>query len=305
MLNTVERARGRWREILPRLGIETGFLTNRHGPCPLCGGRDRYRFDDRDGTGSYFCGQCGPGVGIILVRKRNKWDHATACAEVDRIIGDGAPITAAAPTRAAKPEGSRAAAIERLLREATDHNVVEAYLAKRGITTRSPVLQGIRACPYFDEKGRLIGRFPAVVAPIVGPDGVLQSAQRIYIADVEPRKKAMPPVGTINGAAVRLHTPVDGALGVAEGIETSLGAYELFGIPTWAALTENGVKTFVPAASTKTLHIFADNDSNFVGQDAAYSLARRLSRDGLTVKVRVPPVADTDWLDVLNSRTQT
>ena len=38
-LNTVERARGRWREILPRLGIDARFLVNRHGPCPLCGGR--------------------------------------------------------------------------------------------------------------------------------------------------------------------------------------------------------------------------------------------------------------------------
>jgi putative DNA primase/helicase len=64
-LNTIERARNRWREILPRLGVDTQFLTNRHGPCPLCGGKDRFRFDDRDGSGSYICGQCGAGVGVI------------------------------------------------------------------------------------------------------------------------------------------------------------------------------------------------------------------------------------------------
>jgi hypothetical protein len=33
ILDTVERARGRWREILPRFGVETRFLQNRHGPC--------------------------------------------------------------------------------------------------------------------------------------------------------------------------------------------------------------------------------------------------------------------------------
>jgi hypothetical protein len=30
-------------------------------------------------------------------------------------------------------------------------------------------------------------------------------------------------------------------------------------------------------------------------------LAHRLNRDALTVEVHVPRIADTDWLDVLNS----
>jgi hypothetical protein len=66
-MNTIERARGRWREILPQLGVETRFLTNQHGPCPICGGKDRFRFDDRDGSGSYYCNQCGPGPGLVLI----------------------------------------------------------------------------------------------------------------------------------------------------------------------------------------------------------------------------------------------
>ena len=95
-MNTVERARNRWREILPQLGVETRFLTNRHGPCPLCGGRDRYRFDDKDGDVSYYCGQCGAGVGIILLRKLHGWDFKTACDEIDKIIGtESVPVAAA------------------------------------------------------------------------------------------------------------------------------------------------------------------------------------------------------------------
>ena len=68
-MDTITRARGRWKEILPQFGIDPKFLTNRHGPCPLCRGKDRFRFDDKDGSGSYFCNQCGPGSGVILIRK--------------------------------------------------------------------------------------------------------------------------------------------------------------------------------------------------------------------------------------------
>ena len=75
-MSTIERARHRWREILPQFGIDTRFLTNKPGPCPLCGGKDRYRFDDREGDGTYFCNQCGPGPGILLLRKLKDWDQA-------------------------------------------------------------------------------------------------------------------------------------------------------------------------------------------------------------------------------------
>src|SRR5690348_5033853 len=119
ILNTVERARGRWREILPRLGVETRYLTNRQGPCPMCGGKTRFRFDDKNGDGTYYCNHCGAGYGILLIRKLRGWDHKTACDEVDKIIGLGS-----APKGPTKVETSRntsrmrEAAINRLLGEA-------------------------------------------------------------------------------------------------------------------------------------------------------------------------------------------
>jgi putative DNA primase/helicase len=298
MMPTPERARGHWREILPLLGVDERFLTGRHGPCPMCGGKDRFRFTDKDRDGWFICNQCGPGSGILLLRRLHSWGHAEACRQVDEVLG--AEATGPTIVKASRSEAAKLAAIRKLLAGANAAGVVTSYIQSRGIAVSSSVLVGHPACAYFDERRRLVGSFPAVVAPVLAPDGKLVCAHRIYVADLQPRKKNTEVAGTLKGAAVRLHE-VEDDMGIGEGIETCLAAYQLFGIPTWAALTAYGIETFEPPTGLQRLHIFGDNDTNFTGQRAAYVLANRLGRT-VDILVNIPPEPDTDWNDILNQR---
>ena len=293
-MNTVERATGCWRQILPQLGIAPGFLVNRHGPCPLCGGKDRFRWDDRDGTGSYYCNQCGPGPGILLARKLNCWDHATACRAIDEIIGRDPPP----PREPEQTSRRRDALCDRLLAGATDQGIVQRYLTGRGLSTFPAVLRGISRLAYV-AGDRFIGHFPAMIAPVASPDGELRSVHRTYLGDVPTRKKLLSAVGT--GAAIRLFEPTD-ELGIAEGIETAIAAHEIFGLPTWATISATIMEGFAPPESIRRLTICADHDATFAGQRSAFVLAHRLHRDlKIEIEVKVPQMPG-DWLDVLNSQ---
>lgn len=292
-------ARGRWSEVLNAVGVEPRFLVNRHGPCPICGGRDRFRYDNKNGDGTYFCNQCGAGNGWTLVRKVKGWDAKTAAEEIERILGSRRNV---GPVHI-KPQASnaqRAEAIQALMREAVYPGVVSAYLSRRGITVGSPVLRGHARCPYFEERRRT-GYYPAVIAPIVDEKGAIQSAHRIYDADVPERKKMMPPITTVQGCAVRLFD-ADETLGIAEGIETALAAHELFGVPTWATLTAGGMQALPLPLGVNRLVIYADNDESMTGQLAAYNLAKRAAMAGVGVEVQIPPRVGEDWLDVLVER---
>lgn len=63
-------ARGNWGRLFESLlGWTQQQTSGQHGPCPGCGGRDRFRFTNMDGDGSAFCNQClrdgGDGFSVL------------------------------------------------------------------------------------------------------------------------------------------------------------------------------------------------------------------------------------------------
>ena len=95
MNKIIDLAAGQWPSILGALaGLSSEQLTDKHQPCPLCGGKDRYRFDDQDGTGSWFCNKCGGpsetgggGSGIELLMRRTGWTFKEAAQRVEQHLG--------------------------------------------------------------------------------------------------------------------------------------------------------------------------------------------------------------------------
>lgn len=94
--NTVRQAAyGEWRGIFARLTIEVPAHAKQHGPCPACGGKDRFRFDDNDGRGSWFCNQCDPhaGDGFALVMNVRGCPFPEALRLVAGVLGLDASTT--------------------------------------------------------------------------------------------------------------------------------------------------------------------------------------------------------------------
>ena len=114
-------------------------------------------------------------------------------------------------------------------------------------------------------------------------------------ASVSSPKKITQAIKPISGGAIRLF-PHGLCLGIAEGVETACAAFQLFGIPTWAAVSATMMETFVVPEGISKLVIFGDNDKNLVGQKAAYSLAARCR---VPCEVRIPGSLGTDWADCL------
>ena len=293
--NTRDAARGKWKGILPMLGIDDSYLRNLHGPCPLCrDGKDRFRFDDANGDGTYYCNQCGAGSGIHLVMKVWNVSFPDACKKVDAIVG----TVQAQVHRAEKTKDDERRILGKIWKEArpvTQGDPVWKYLVSR-CGDPTGYLQDIR---YHSNLKHTIdgGTHPAMLALLRPNEGKATGIHRTYLT-MEGLKASVNPVRMVLGecSPVRLGEP-GMALGVAEGIETAMCASKAFGMPVWAALNADGMKKWQPPAGVEMVTVFSDNDLNFTGQDAAYACAHRLALKGIKVEVQIPPAPGSDWAD--------
>lgn len=291
-VKTVDAARGKWHGILAHFGLSEKQLSGHHTKCPCCGGVDRFRLDDKNGTGSYICNQCGAGYGIDLVQKITGLEFRDAAKAVDQIVGK---VPAVQPKQGRSVDEIRAE-IKRIL-AGTNRNDITGYLASRGIKSKPDVVFH-PALDYWHE-GKLVGQYPAMIGVVRDQQGKGLAIHRTYLnrggkADVPCPRKMSATTGPLQGGAIRLY-PAGETLGVAEGIETACSAHDLFGVPVWSCVNATLLESFAPPPTVNKLIVFADNDWSFTGQKSAYVLAHKLALKGLDVEVKIPEAAD--WND--------
>lgn len=288
---------GKWMGLLPCLGIDEQYLRKKHGPCPVCGGKDRYRMIDKDGRGEFFCSHCGPGDGFDLLMRVHGWDFKTAANEVRRFMG----IVEKEPEQKKRDPSVLLKRIAREASRVSRADAVAAYLAGRGLKATPPELFYHSGLAYFEE-GRAVGKYPAMLAVIRDKAGESLTYHVTYLdggkkASVASPKKVMPPVRPISGGAIRLFGIAE-HIGVAEGIETAIAAHEAYGYPVWATVSAGGMESFEVPEGVKHITIFGDNDESYTGQKAAYTLAQRLTvKDLITADVIINPTRGYDFLD--------
>lgn len=317
-------ASGRWPQILRHFGIDSSHLKNKHGSCPICGGKDRYRFDDKNGDGTFICNKCGAGDGIKLLRLKHGWSFLYALQKLSDFLGGSQHVPSIRYSRNILSSDNKIPLqnsedliivnqqrLNKIWKEASPiitGDPVDTYLKSRGIElTQYPTVLRFHPClAYYDVHRRLIGNFSAMLAMVTDANNRPVSIHRTYLgngckAPVEKPKKLMSPIfpGATSGGAIKLSEPKDGQLAVAEGIESALAFHIATGLPVWATVSANGMEHVVIHANVTQITIAVDNDVNNVGQKAAHKLKQRLLNEGRCVKCVTPTKADTDFADML------
>lgn len=301
-----------WRNVLIASGIPEEALKNKQGPCPVCGGKDRFRFDNKEGRGTFYCNHCGAGNGFRLLQRVHRISFIEALQMAIRLggIAGTEPASYSAPRIAERTEPAIAQPTRRVRQLLKESCAIEdcapaiEYLCSRKLW---PLPEGhrLRAHPSVEywHDNRSVGRFPALVMAVRDGDSELVTVHVTYltqdgakVSDYEPRKILSPMTGRF-GCAAQLMEFTD-VLGIAEGIETALSATKLTGIPTWAALNAGMLAKFEVSPQVSKLVIFTDRD--VAGLEAATKLMQKL-QEKVHLDPRIPTGDAKDWNDVLRA----
>jgi len=279
---------GKWKSIHSYIGIDNSLLSGKHTDCPLCcsEGSNRFRYENKNGRGNYFCNQCGHGSAIDLIMGFLNLGYIDTIKYVRTLKGDF-KMESFKTNDDVEINKAKLEKVKSGLKKITPDSPAALYFAKRGITVLPDKNCYIHpSLDYWDfneetKKVVSLGKFPVIVSILRDINNNTCTYELLYIttdglkADVPSNKKMMKPVIQMAGCSVHLWDAKD-ILCIAEGLETALSTHLITGHPVWATGSSNNLEKVIIPDGVKQVIIVTDEDNSWTGQKSAYILANRL-----------------------------
>jgi putative DNA primase/helicase len=269
------------------------------GPCPVCGGKDRFAIHTKKQL--WNCRNCGVGGNdaISLVQHLDACDFVTAVTTLadDSVRHQTSPAKRRERDVFKDDKNNASGAVwlwsrRKPIAEGTPPSL---YLRKRGYAGPLPATLGYLR-PHDPYPAAMIAAFG--MATEAGEPGIIRAPHTVTgvhltrltaegekAPDANGKAKIM--LGVCKGAPITISPPND-LLGMAvtEGVEDGLTVYHITGLGVWAA----GSATLMPALAPlipnyiETVTVYAHDDAT--GRNNAIDLARAIKARGIEVRVQ-------------------
>ena len=284
---------GAWRQTLENYGCHLPSGRH-HGPCPVCGGKDRFRFDDKEGRGTWFCSQCDPqsGGGLLLL---SRFLGKPTIDVANELLGN-TPERSRAPVyrsfvsddqiRKANHEQARKGA-EALL--ASSELRQHAYMSDRGLDGQWLV----NGEPIMGKDRAIIQPGDLLLVPAYKAEG--DGSKLVNVQKIKANKEKRPLFG---GDMAAVYHKLDGhqkLIAIAEGYATGVTANQVTGATTYCAFNTGNLAAVSAWVADHhpgvSVVLFADNDEHCAGLRYAKDAAAPIC-----ATVALPPELG-DWDD--------
>lgn len=279
---------GAWRQTLEGYGCRLPSGRH-HGPCPVCGGKDRFRFDDKDGRGTWFCSQCDPqsGGGLLLLSRYLGKPTIDVARE---LIGQDVPRTVA-PVRK---------------HTATDEQIIKENRARAKAGAALMLSQAIKKeHPYMNTKG-LTGEWLVNGEIMMGSNEmvaigdlllvpVYKEGELVNMQKITKDGTKRPIIGGDMSGVSHCIQGKESLIAVVEGYATGVTVNRMTGATTYVAFNTANLSAACQLARLtfpdSKLVVFADHDEHGAGLRYAEDAAIQSNS-----KIALPPEPG-DWDD--------
>jgi putative DNA primase/helicase len=318
----------RFDAIVPFLNLDgAGQASRRRGPCPSCGGTDRFLFDNKGNQGTYYCQSCGAGNWFKLIRMVTGMTDR----EIFLAIDDAAQVSTVYQTASAAPtletqneEADKARAVLKSCWESgsdiTEKTAAGKYLLRRvpglDLSRLGVCLRSHKNMKFIDTdagENKAAGYWPVMMAKVKDSACVPVTLHRTYLSNDGQKapfakvKKLMKGVRKLQGASIRLNKVASRTLVITEGIETGLAVLvaHQYSVSVWSLISAGNMAVAdIPRAMFDRVVIYADHDmmdeakGYRPGEHYAKQLKSKLLAEGFDCHIVVPEKEGDDFADM-------